>query len=117
MFARREVACHTQADLPDVTAQPTLSSQSRSSDVTTNSGSRRPLPHLAYLEALAECEDGTRRWDALTAGYAVLQLFDLWVEHDCGAIPPSELELRRVRKRLARVEAGDPIRRCLTHLV
>ena len=79
--------------------------------MTTNNGSRRPLPHLAYLEALAECEDGTRRWDALTAGYAVLQLFDLWVEHDCGVIPPSELELRRVRKRLARVEAGDPIRR------
>ena len=85
--------------------------------MTTHTGSRRPLPHLAYLEALAECEDGTRRWDALTAGYAVLQLFDLWVEHDCGVIPPSELELRRVRKRLARVEAGDPIRRCLTHLV
>jgi tetratricopeptide (TPR) repeat protein len=85
--------------------------------VITHNGSRRPLPHLAYLEALAECEDGTRRWDALTAGYAVLQLFDLWVEHGCGSIPPSELELRRVRKRLARVESGDPIRRCLTHLV
>ena len=85
--------------------------------MTTHNGSRRPLPHLAFLEALAECEDGTRRWDALTAGYAVLQLFDLWVEHDCGVIPPSELELRRVRKRLARVEWGDPIRRCLTHLV
>ena len=103
--------------IPDVTSQPTLSSPSRSSDVTTHTGSRRPLPHLAYLEALAECEDGTRRWDALTAGYAALQLFDLWVEHDCGVIPPSELELRRVRKRLARVEVGDPIRRCLTHLV
>ena len=84
--------------------------------MTTHNGSRRPLPHLAYLEGLAECEDGTRRWDALTAGYAVLQLFDLWVEHG-GVIPPSELELRRVRKRLARVESGDPIRRCLTHLV
>jgi tetratricopeptide (TPR) repeat protein len=85
--------------------------------VTTHNGSRRPLPHLAYLEALAECEDGTRRWDALTAGYAVLQLFELWVEYDWGVIPPSDLELRRVRKRLARVESGDPIRRCLTHLV
>jgi len=85
--------------------------------VTLHSGSRRPLPHLAYLEALAECEEGTPRWHALTAGYAALQLFDLWVEHDCGVIPPSELELRRVRKRLARVEVGDPIRRCLTHLV
>src|SRR5215207_7986446 len=108
MFARREVACHTKPIFP---TSPRSRPSRRSpgvSDVTTNSGSRRPLPHLAYLEALAECEDGTRRWDALTAGYAVLQLFDLWVEHDCGVIPPSELELRRVRKRLARVEAGDP---------
>ena len=63
------------------------------------------------------CEDGTRRWDPLPAGSAVRQLYDLWVQHDCGVIPPSELELRRVRKRLARVESGDPIRRCLTHLV
>src|SRR5688572_9125550 len=117
MFARCQVAWRTQADRPSVTSQPTSRRRSGVPTLTTNDGSRRPLPHLAYLEALAECEDGTRRWDALTAGYAVLQLFDLWVEHDCGVIPPSELELRRVRKRLARVEAGDPIRRCLTHLV
>ena len=80
-------------------------------------GSRRPLPHLAWLEALADCEEDTSRWQALTAGYAALQLFDLWVEHDLGAIAPSDLELRRVRKRLERVASGDPIRRCLTQLV
>jgi len=85
--------------------------------VTLHSGSRRPLPHLAYLEALAECEEGTPRWHALTAGYAALQLFDLWVEHELGSIPPSDLELRRVHKRLMLVASGDPIRRCLTNLV
>jgi tetratricopeptide (TPR) repeat protein len=75
------------------------------------------LPHLAYLEALAESEEDTPRWHALTAGYATLQLFDLWVEHDRGAVAPSILELHRVRKRVALVGEGDPIRRCLTHLV
>jgi tetratricopeptide (TPR) repeat protein len=89
----------------------------RSSGVTFDIGSRRPLPHLAFLEALADCEEDTPRWQALTAGYAALQLFDLWVEHDLGAIAPSDLELRRVRKRLELVPSGDPIRRCLAHLV
>lgn len=85
--------------------------------MTLQPGSRRPLPHLAYLEALADSEEDTPRWYALTAGYATLQLFDLWVEHDLGAVAPSILELRRVHKRLELVPAGDPIRRCLTHLV
>ncbi|PYP79550.1 MAG: hypothetical protein DMD35_07845 [Gemmatimonadetes bacterium] len=80
-------------------------------------GSRLPLPHLAFLEALANCEEDTSRWHALTAGYAALQLFDFWAEHDAGAILPSDLELRRVRKRLELVEWGDPVRRCLLHLV
>jgi tetratricopeptide (TPR) repeat protein len=85
--------------------------------VTLISGSRRQLPHLAYLEALADTEDDTPRWHSLTAGYAALQLFDLWVEHDCGSVPPSDLELRRVRRRLEVVPSGDPVRRCLTQLV
>ncbi|MFL5618121.1 MAG: hypothetical protein ACJ79A_06985 [Gemmatimonadaceae bacterium] len=85
--------------------------------MTLHSGSRRPLPHLAYLEALADCEEDTPRWHALTAGYVALQLFDLWVEYERGASPPSDLELRRVHKRVALVALGDPIRRCLTNLV
>ena len=85
--------------------------------MTTHNGSRRPLPHLAYLEALAECEENSPRWHSLTAGYAVMRLFDLWMEHDCRAIPRSALELRRVRKRLELISSGDPIRRTLTHLI
>jgi len=85
--------------------------------VTVHSGSRRPLPHLAYLEALASTEEDSPRWHALTAGYAVLQLFDAWADVGGGVLPPTGLELRRVRKRLAAVAAGDPIGRCLTQLV
>jgi tetratricopeptide (TPR) repeat protein len=85
--------------------------------VTVHSGSRRPLPHFAYLEALASSEEDSPRWHALTAGYAVLQLFDAWADVDGGVLPPTSLELRRVRKRLDAVEAGDPVRRCLTQLV
>ena len=84
--------------------------------MTVHSGSRRPLPHLAYLEALASTEEDSPRWHALTAGYAVLQLCDAWTDVDGGVLPPTGLELRRVRKRLAAVAPGDPIRRCLSQL-
>jgi tetratricopeptide (TPR) repeat protein len=117
MFAKREVARRTRTDRPYVTSSPSFRAVLWSSDVTLDSGSRRPLPHLAYLEALADCEESSPRWHALTAGYAALQLFDLWVEHERGAIPPSDLELRRVHRRLALVATGDPVRRCLTHLL
>ena len=117
MFAKREVARRTRTDRPYVTSSPPFRAVLWSSDVTLHPGSRRPLPHLAYLEALADCEESTPRWHALTAGYAALQLFDLWVEHERGAIPPSDLELRRVHRRLALVAPGDPVRRCLTHLL
>lgn len=75
------------------------------------------LPHLAYLEALAQCTEEGQRWHSVTAGYAVLQLFEGWAGVDGSGVPPSVLEVRRVRSRLAAVSASDPIRRCLTHLV
>ena len=59
--------------------------------MTLDPGSRRPLPHLAYLEALGACEENAPRWHAVTGGYAALQLFDLWVEHGGGAVAPSVL--------------------------
>jgi tetratricopeptide (TPR) repeat protein len=74
------------------------------------------LPHLAYIEALAETDEDTPRWQALTAGYAALQTFDAWTGRE-NALTFSLLDLRRVRRRLALVSEGDPIRRCLTQLV
>jgi tetratricopeptide (TPR) repeat protein len=85
--------------------------------VTLQPGSRPPLPHLAYLEALAQCTEESPRWHSVTAGYAVLQLFEGWAGRDGGELPPSLMELRRVRKRLTAVPESDPIRRCLTQLV
>ena len=85
--------------------------------MTNDSGSPPPLPHLAYLEALADTQEGSERWHAITAGYAVLQLFEAWVASNCGEFALSAIEMRRVRKRLEAVSERDPIRRCLTHLV
>jgi hypothetical protein len=75
------------------------------------------LPHLAYLEVLAQCAEESPRWHSVTAGYAVLQLFEAWAGIDGGEVRPSLMELRRVRKRLGAVPESDPIRRCLTQLV
>lgn len=85
--------------------------------MTYHPGSPPPLPHLAYLEALAQCSEESARWHSVTAGYAVLQLFEGWAGVDGSGVPPSVLEVRRVRRRLAAVSESDPIRRCLTHLV
>ena len=85
--------------------------------MTLHPGSRPPLPHLAYFEALANTEENTPRWHALTAGYATLQLFEVWAGADCGALALNDLEIRRVRKWLEAVAERDPIRRCLTQLV
>jgi tetratricopeptide (TPR) repeat protein len=84
--------------------------------VTTFPGSRRLLPHLAYIEALAETDEDTPRWQVLTAGYAALQTFDAWTGRP-NSLTFSLMDLRRVRRRLALVSEGDPIRRCLTQLV
>jgi tetratricopeptide (TPR) repeat protein len=53
----------------------------------------------------------------VTAGYAVLQTFEGWAGVGGRSLPPSALELRRVRRRLAAVPESDPIRRCLSQLV
>jgi tetratricopeptide (TPR) repeat protein len=89
----------------------------RSSGVTNHPGSLPPLPHLAYIEALADTPEGSERWHSVTAGYAVLQLFEAWVASNCGEVALSAIEMRRVRKRLEAVSERDPMRRCLTHLV
>jgi tetratricopeptide (TPR) repeat protein len=74
------------------------------------------LPHLAYIEALADTDEDTPRWQALTAGYAALQMFDAWTGRQ-NAPTFSLMDLRRVRRRLSLVSEGDPVRRCLTQLV
>ena len=85
-----------------------------------DAGSPPPLGHLAYLEALADAAgaaDHGARWSVVSAGYATLQLFEVWAGFHRGALTPDEIEIRRVRRRIESVHDADPIRRCLQQLV
>ena len=75
------------------------------------------LPHRAYIEALADAPEGSPAWHAIVAGYAVLQLFESWMDGGVGTAAPSMLDVRRVRRYVETVPETHPSRRCLTHLV
>jgi tetratricopeptide (TPR) repeat protein len=84
--------------------------------VTARPGSL-DLPHRAYIEALADAPEGSPSWHAIVAGYASLQLFEIWMDGGIGAAPPSMLDVRRVRRYVEAVPETHPGRRCLTQLV
>ncbi|HKH92782.1 MAG TPA: hypothetical protein VKA54_13330 [Gemmatimonadaceae bacterium] len=75
------------------------------------------LPHRAYIEALADAPEGSPAWHAIVAGYASLQLFEIWMDGGIGAAPPSMLDVRRVRRYVEAVPETHAGRRCLTQLV
>ena len=75
------------------------------------------FPHRAYIEVLAETPENSPAWHVIIAGYAAIQLFEGWADACAGAVPPSALELRRVRRYIDAAAEGDPVRRCLAHLV
>src|SRR5919107_3634040 len=76
-----------------------------------------PLPHRAYIEALADEPEGSAGWNAIVAGYAALQLFETWMEGGLGATAPSMLDVRRVRRYVEAVPERHGDRRCLGQLV
>jgi len=75
------------------------------------------LPHRAYIEALADAPEGSAGWHAIVAGYAVLQLFESWMEGGLGATAPSMLDRWRVRRYVEAVPERHPHQRCLADLV
>lgn len=75
------------------------------------------FPHAAYIEALAQADEGSTDWGLLTAGLAALQLFESWAENNCGTVPLGQLELRRVSRWIEAVPDVHPVRRCLSQLV
>ena len=75
------------------------------------------LPHRAYIEALADAPEGSATWHAIVAGYAVLQLFETWMDGGAGTATPSMIEVRRVRRYVEAVPDVHPGRRCLTQVV
>jgi len=75
------------------------------------------LPHRAYIEALADASEGSPAWLAIVAGYAVLQLFECWLDGGLGTTPPSMLERQRIWRYIDAVPETRIERRCLTQLV
>ena len=75
------------------------------------------LPHRAYIEALADAPEGSASWHAIVAGYAVLQLFETWMDGGLGATAPSMLDVRHVRRYVDAIPELHPGRRCLAQLV
>jgi len=75
------------------------------------------LPHRAYIEALADAPEGSPAWHAIVAGYAVLQLFECWLEGGLGTTPPSMFERQRIWRYIDAVPETRLERRCLIQLV
>jgi tetratricopeptide (TPR) repeat protein len=84
--------------------------------VTARPGSL-DLPHRAYIEALADATEGSAAWHSIIAGYAVLQLFESWMDGGFGATAPSQFDIHRVRRYVEQVPKEDGNWRCLSHIV
>lgn len=62
------------------------------------------IRHLAFFQTLAELDEGTPRWNSVTAGLLVVRTFDSWIEH--GEKTGSYTELSAVRREIEKVENG-----------
>lgn len=80
--------------------------------------SNEVLPHFAFFEALAGCNDeSSPEWRATSAGLVTLRLFDDWVRDGASMVASDSWSLRAVREAIASVDAGNTIRALLTSLV
>lgn len=62
------------------------------------------IRHLAFFETLAELEEGTPRWNAVTAGLLVVRAFDSWIQY--GDKTESYTELSAVRREIEKLPEG-----------
>jgi len=76
------------------------------------------LPHYAFFEALARCEnESCAEWRTTSAGLLTLRLFDDWVMEGGSAVSLDSWGLRCVRESIAAIDAGSSVRALLTSLV
>ncbi len=76
------------------------------------------LPHYAFFEALAQCENETcAEWRTMSAGLVTLRLFDDWVMDGASAVSSDSWTLRCVRESISAIDAGSSLRALLTSLV
>ncbi|HKV49790.1 MAG TPA: hypothetical protein VJO52_01210, partial [Gemmatimonadaceae bacterium] len=76
------------------------------------------LPHYAFFEALARCDNETcAEWRTTSAGLLTLRLFDDWVMEGGSAVSLDSWGLRCVRESISAIDAGSSVRALLTSLV
>src|SRR5579872_4187683 len=76
------------------------------------------LPHYAFFEALARCEnESCAEWRTTSAGLLTLRLFDDWVMEGGSAVSLDSWGLRCVRESISAIDAGSSVRALLTSLV
>lgn len=81
-------------------------------------GSHVKLPHYAFFEALARCEnESCAEWRMTSAGLLTLRLFDDWVMEGGSAVSLDSWGLRCVRESISAIDAGSSVRALLTSLV
>jgi tetratricopeptide (TPR) repeat protein len=76
------------------------------------------LPHYAFFEALARCDNETcAEWRTASAGLLTLRLFDDWVMEGGSAVSLDSWGLRCVRESISAIDSGSSVRALLTSLV
>ncbi|HSC33036.1 MAG TPA: hypothetical protein VLD17_14990, partial [Gemmatimonadaceae bacterium] len=76
------------------------------------------LPHYAFFEALARCEnESCAEWRTTSAGLLTLRLFDDWVMEGGSAVSLDSWGLRCVRESISAIDSGSSVRALLTSLV
>jgi tetratricopeptide (TPR) repeat protein len=75
------------------------------------------LAHLPFYEALAELDESTDEWRALSAGLLSVRLFDRWVEERGAGRRLSRWELSGVAEAVEAVAVTSPVRSILRSFV
>lgn len=77
----------------------------------------RTLRYLAFFEALAELEEGSVPWRALSAGLVTLRLVEGWMARGGSETGGDLWGLQTVRQQVERVDATDPARSILAGIL
>ena len=76
------------------------------------------ITHTAYFEELASIEDETSpEWKPTLAGLVVLRVVDDWLDLGAQVVTTDVTGLRAVRKAIADISEGNPVRSILSGLI
>lgn len=75
------------------------------------------MRHIAFFQALANCEDDSADWRATTAGLLTLRLVDRWVAGDAAAVREDAWSMHSVRKAVELMDDALPARVILHGIV